>query len=81
MAACAVHSQSAHVNAHRLWPYLNHNCLDLTSSDNRRASGIGPGNSIARDVKLAEMLIGKRAAPSAAQLADPTVQLKVLLKG
>ena len=45
------------------------------------ASGIGPGNSIARDVKLAEMLIGKRAAPSAAQLADPDIQLKVLLKG
>ncbi len=45
------------------------------------ASGIGPGNSIARDVKLAEMLIGKRAAPTAEQLADPTVQLKVLLKG
>ena len=45
------------------------------------ASGIGPGNSIARDVKLAEMLIGKRASPSAEQLADPTVQLKVLLKG
>ena len=45
------------------------------------ASGIGPVNSIARDVKLAEMLIGKRAAPSAEQLADPTVQLKVLLKG
>lgn len=45
------------------------------------ASGIGPGNSIARDVKLAEMLIGKRASPSAEQLADPAVQLKVLLKG
>jgi len=45
------------------------------------ASGIGPGNSIARDVKLAEMLIGKRASPSADQLADPDVQLKVLLKG
>lgn len=45
------------------------------------ASGIGPGNSIARDVKLAEMLIGKRASPSAEQLADPSVQLKVLLKG
>lgn len=45
------------------------------------ASGIGPGNSIARDVKLAEMLIGKRAAPTAEQLADPSVQLKVLLKG
>jgi 3-phenylpropionate/trans-cinnamate dioxygenase ferredoxin reductase subunit len=45
------------------------------------ASGIGPGNSIARDVKLAEMLIARRAAPTAEQLADPTVQLKVLLKG
>lgn len=45
------------------------------------ASGIGPGNSIARDVKLAEMLIGKRAAPTAEQLADPSVQLKALLKG
>ena len=45
------------------------------------ASGIGPGNSIARDVKLAEMLIGKRASPSAEQLSDPSVQLKALLKG
>ncbi|WP_366935682.1 FAD-dependent oxidoreductase [Aestuariivirga sp.] len=45
------------------------------------ASGIGPGNSIARDVKLAEMLIAKRSAPTAEQLADPSVQLKVLLKG
>jgi len=45
------------------------------------ASGIGPGNSIARDVKLAEMLIAKRAAPAAAQLADPSIQLKALLKG
>jgi len=45
------------------------------------ASGIGPGNSIARDVKLAEMLIGKRASPSPQQLADPAVQLKALLKG
>jgi len=45
------------------------------------ASGIGPGNSIARDVKMAEMLIGKRASPSPQQLADPSVQLKVLLKG
>ena len=45
------------------------------------ASGIGIGNAIARDVKLAEMLIAKRAAPSAEQLADASVQLKVLLKG
>ncbi len=45
------------------------------------ASGIGPGNSIARDIRLAEMLIGRRAAPTPAQLADPAVQLKSLLKG
>ena len=45
------------------------------------ASGIGPGNSIARDVKLAEMLIARRAAPAEAALADVAVQLKALLKG
>ena len=45
------------------------------------ASGIGPGNSIARDVKLAEMLIAKQASPSAGVLADPSIQLKTLLKG
>ena len=45
------------------------------------ASGIGIGNAIARDVKLAEMLIAKRAAPPADVLADPAVQLKTLLKG
>ncbi len=40
-----------------------------------------PGNTIARDVKLAEMLIAKSAAPSSAALADPSVALKSLLKG
>jgi 3-phenylpropionate/trans-cinnamate dioxygenase ferredoxin reductase component len=45
------------------------------------ASGIGPGNSIARDIKLAEMLIAKNARPDAAQLADASVALKSLLKG
>jgi 3-phenylpropionate/trans-cinnamate dioxygenase ferredoxin reductase subunit len=44
-------------------------------------SGIGPGNSIARDVKLAEMLIARQAAPAAEVLADPSVALKSLLKG
>jgi 3-phenylpropionate/trans-cinnamate dioxygenase ferredoxin reductase subunit len=44
------------------------------------ASGIGLGNSIARDIRLLEMLIGKRASPDAALLADPTFQLKSLLK-
>ena len=45
------------------------------------ASGIGPGNSIARDVKMAEMMIAKGLKPAAEALADPNVQLKTLLKG
>jgi 3-phenylpropionate/trans-cinnamate dioxygenase ferredoxin reductase subunit len=44
------------------------------------ASGIGPGNAISRDVKLAEMLIARRATPSPQALGDPAVQLKALLK-
>lgn len=44
------------------------------------ASGIGPGNSIARDIRLLEMLIGKKAVPDPALLADPAFQLKSLLK-
>ena len=44
------------------------------------ASGIGRGNLIARDVRLLEMLIGKRAKPDAAILADGASQLKALLK-
>ena len=44
------------------------------------ASGIGPGNSIARDTKLAEMLIAKSASPAAEALADATIGLKALLK-
>lgn len=44
------------------------------------ASGIGRGNSIARDIRLLEMLIGKKAAPDPALLADPAFQLKSLLK-
>jgi 3-phenylpropionate/trans-cinnamate dioxygenase ferredoxin reductase subunit len=43
------------------------------------ASGIGPGNAVARDIRLAEMLIGRRAAPEVAALADPAVKLKALL--
>jgi len=44
-------------------------------------SGIGPGNSIARDVKLAEMMIAKGMSPTAEALADASVPLKNLLKG
>jgi 3-phenylpropionate/trans-cinnamate dioxygenase ferredoxin reductase component len=44
------------------------------------ASGIGLGNSIGRDIKVAEMLIAKNAKPSADILKDPTQQLKSLLR-
>ena len=44
------------------------------------ASGIGQGNIIARDVRLLEMLIGKRAKPDTAILSDGGSQLKALLK-
>jgi 3-phenylpropionate/trans-cinnamate dioxygenase ferredoxin reductase subunit len=43
------------------------------------ASGIGPGTAIARDIRLAEMLIARRAHPDPAQLAAPAVKLKSLL--
>ena len=44
------------------------------------ASGIGTGNTVGRDIRLAEMLIAKRSHPDPAQLADPAVLLKALLK-
>jgi 3-phenylpropionate/trans-cinnamate dioxygenase ferredoxin reductase subunit len=43
------------------------------------ASGIGPGNAVARDIRLAEMLIAKGAHPDPAALASPDVKLKSLL--
>ncbi|MGL3606746.1 NAD(P)/FAD-dependent oxidoreductase [Rhizobium sp. G187] len=43
------------------------------------ASGLGPGGSVARDIRLAEMLIGKGAKPDPATLADPATKLKSLL--
>lgn len=43
------------------------------------ASGIGPGNAVARDIKLAEMLIARGARPSETALASPDVRLKALL--
>jgi 3-phenylpropionate/trans-cinnamate dioxygenase ferredoxin reductase component len=45
------------------------------------ASGIGVGNAIARDVKLAEMMIAKSLKPSQDALADPAQPLKAMLKG
>lgn len=44
------------------------------------AAGLGSGNSIAKDIKLAEMLIAASVNPDPAALADPGVNLKALLK-
>ncbi len=43
------------------------------------ASGIGPGNAVARDIRLAEMLIAKGAHPPREKLAAPETKLKTLL--
>jgi 3-phenylpropionate/trans-cinnamate dioxygenase ferredoxin reductase subunit len=44
------------------------------------ASGIGPGNAVARDIKLSEMLIARGACPDPEALASPATSLKALLK-
>lgn len=44
------------------------------------AAAAGPGTSVAKDVKLAEMLVARGAAPATADLADPAVGLKGLLR-
>jgi 3-phenylpropionate/trans-cinnamate dioxygenase ferredoxin reductase component len=44
------------------------------------ASGIGTGNTVGRDIRLAEMLIAKRSHPDPVLLADSAVMLKALLK-
>ena len=43
------------------------------------ASGIGPGNAVARDIRLAEMLIAARAHPDPAALTSSDIKLKSLL--
>ena len=43
------------------------------------ASGIGPGAAVGRDIRLAEMLIARRAHPPRDRLAAPDVRLKSLL--
>jgi 3-phenylpropionate/trans-cinnamate dioxygenase ferredoxin reductase subunit len=43
------------------------------------ASAFGPIGTVAREIRLAEMLIAKRAHPSPAALADASVKLKALL--
>jgi 3-phenylpropionate/trans-cinnamate dioxygenase ferredoxin reductase component len=44
------------------------------------AAAAGPGNAVAKDVRLAEMLIAARVAPPVDELADPAVALKPLLR-
>ncbi|WP_439615233.1 NAD(P)/FAD-dependent oxidoreductase [Shinella sp.] len=44
------------------------------------AAGLGVGNGIAREIKLAEMLIAAGITPDPAALIDPVVNLKALLK-
>lgn len=43
------------------------------------ASGIGKGNAVARDIRLAEMLISAAARPDPHALASPATKLKSLL--
>ena len=43
------------------------------------ASGLGTGNSVAKDMPLAEMLVVAPAIPDAAALANRNVKLKSLL--
>jgi 3-phenylpropionate/trans-cinnamate dioxygenase ferredoxin reductase component len=45
------------------------------------ASAIGPLGKIAREVRLAEMLIARRATPDPAALASPAVKLRSLVAG
>ncbi len=44
------------------------------------AAGVGVGTSIAMDIRVAEVLISRRAQPDVAFLADPSTRLKTLLK-
>jgi 3-phenylpropionate/trans-cinnamate dioxygenase ferredoxin reductase component len=44
------------------------------------AVGLGVGNAVAKDIRLAEMLIEKGARPPLTSLTDPTVNLKKLLR-
>lgn len=43
------------------------------------ASGIGNGNAVSKDIRLAEMIIAKGMKPLPNDLADPTINLKRIL--
>jgi len=44
------------------------------------ASAIGPDSAIAKEIRLAEMLIARHVRPAARELSDPDVRLKELLR-
>jgi 3-phenylpropionate/trans-cinnamate dioxygenase ferredoxin reductase subunit len=44
------------------------------------ASGIGVGNAVSKDIRLAEMLMERRATPAPKDLSDPGVNLKHVLR-
>jgi 3-phenylpropionate/trans-cinnamate dioxygenase ferredoxin reductase subunit len=44
------------------------------------ASAIGPNSAIARDIRIAELLVAGRHQPDPAALANPDVRLKSLLR-
>jgi 3-phenylpropionate/trans-cinnamate dioxygenase ferredoxin reductase subunit len=43
------------------------------------AGGVGQGDAVAKDIRLAEMLIARRAAPDPELLANPSISLKAML--
>jgi 3-phenylpropionate/trans-cinnamate dioxygenase ferredoxin reductase subunit len=58
-------------------------CIAFQHSTDGRllcAAGVGKGNRIAKDIRLAEMLITCGASPPPAKLADASINLKTLLK-
>lgn len=62
---------------------LDEACLYFHLAANGRlvaVSAIGPNGVIAKDVRLAEMLIARRAIPDPAALASPDVKLRGLLR-
>jgi 3-phenylpropionate/trans-cinnamate dioxygenase ferredoxin reductase component len=72
-------------------PQLEHNSvvrsgaegeLEFYMEDGRlmAAAGLGLGNSLAKDIKLAEMLIAAGISPDPETLANPNLNLKTLLK-
>ena len=44
------------------------------------AAGIGPGNAVAKDIRLAEMMIAKRMVVDPVALADASVNVKQFLR-